>query len=442
MRRLLPALGIPAALVLLQQQWLLRHPPRLEALVAAPASSGPAALQARFSRPMERSSVARSSRLQPPLAHRWLGEGDGLLLSLNAGQRISEPLRLELAGEDRRGLALPPSSWLWDPRPRVLAVVPVAGGEQLQLREHDGRWQTLSPVWHRILQVQPTGGGRAVALVSRTPEGEHQVWRLPLQQRNLEPLRRGLAPVQAGRLEPLVPEALLFAHLSGNQRGDLLLQAATGVPGESILRLWSAEGGSRRLDWPAAGGVQLLPEGGAAVVPLPEGLALVDLPPRAERRQILPGSRDLSSFCPQAGRALLVRHWPDFRRSLELVEPAQPPRTLWMGSEALMASACDRGGQRVWLLLLEASGAQRLTLLALDRSGRVQGRLPLPGWELEPGTPLQYDPATDRLLATLRQVQEGGSRRGPARAVLIDATRLVLEPLALPVRQAQWLPAG
>ncbi|MFM7677174.1 MAG: hypothetical protein ACKO5F_16695 [Synechococcus sp.] len=438
------ALGIPAALVVVQQQWLLRMPPRLEALDPAPASFGPAALRVRFSRPMEAASVAAASGLRPPLPHRWLGEGDGLLLSLDAGQRVGEPLQLQLAGEDRRGLALRSAAWWWDPRPRVLAVVPVAGGEQLQLREQNGRWHPLSPVWYRILQVQPSGGGRAVALVSRSPSGEHRVWRLPLRQRNLVPLAQGLGPVQPGRLEPLWPEGLVFAHLSGNPRGDLLLQAGSGVPGESLLRLWPAEGGSRSLDLPASGGVHLLPEGGAAVVPLPEGLALVDLPPRQPRRQILPGSRDLSSFCPQAGRALLVRHWPDFRRSLELVEPGQAPRQLWIGSEALMASACDRGGQRVWLLLLEASGAQRLSLLALDRQGRVLGRRPLPGWELEPGTPLQYDPATDRLLATLRRTRGAGGAgtRGPARAVLIDATDLSLDPLERPVRQALWLPAG
>ncbi len=44
-----------------QQQWLLRQPPRLEALVPAPASSGPAALRVRFSRPMQAASVAAAS---------------------------------------------------------------------------------------------------------------------------------------------------------------------------------------------------------------------------------------------------------------------------------------------------------------------------------------------------------------------------------------------
>ncbi|MFO8238198.1 MAG: hypothetical protein R6U00_08120, partial [Prochlorococcaceae cyanobacterium] len=140
-RPLLLALGLPALLVVAQQQLLVRQPPQLEALGNAPASSGPAALQARFSRPMQAASLKQTGRLNPPLAHSWLGSGSTLLLSLAEGQRIETPLELELGGRDERGLALPPSRWHWDPRPRVLAVVAAAGGEQLQLREHDGSWR-------------------------------------------------------------------------------------------------------------------------------------------------------------------------------------------------------------------------------------------------------------------------------------------------------------
>ncbi|MFN9570197.1 MAG: hypothetical protein ACK59G_09715, partial [Cyanobacteriota bacterium] len=62
-------------LALALQQALLRQPPRLLQLSQAPASSGPAALRLRFSRPMDPASLA-ASRLDPPLAHRWLGDGD------------------------------------------------------------------------------------------------------------------------------------------------------------------------------------------------------------------------------------------------------------------------------------------------------------------------------------------------------------------------------
>jgi hypothetical protein len=183
------------------------------------------------------------------------------------------------------------------------------------------------------------------------------------------------------------------------------------------------------------------------VVPEIEGLSLRTLPPQPARRQVLPGSRDLSSFCPVAGRALLVRHWPDFRRSLELVEPGQAPRTLWLGSAGLAASACSRGGEQVWALLIEGLNQPRLVLLSLDRRGRLLQRHELAGWELEPGTGLHYDPTGDRLLLALRPqalatTSAGRPQRQEARAALINATSLRLTLLEQPVRQVSWLVAG
>ncbi|MGL6134094.1 MAG: hypothetical protein ACRC1L_07895, partial [Prochlorococcaceae cyanobacterium] len=97
-RPLLLALGLPALVVVAQQQLLVRQAPQLEELGNAPASSGPAALQARFSRPMLAASLQQAGRLTPPLAHSWLGSGSNLLLSLAEGQRIEAPLELQLAG--------------------------------------------------------------------------------------------------------------------------------------------------------------------------------------------------------------------------------------------------------------------------------------------------------------------------------------------------------
>ena len=91
-RQLALALGLPTLLVLVQQQLLLRQPPRLQGLASAPASSGPAALQALFSRPMQTSSLERNSRLDPPLRSRWLGRGNALMLSLREGQRLRVPV--------------------------------------------------------------------------------------------------------------------------------------------------------------------------------------------------------------------------------------------------------------------------------------------------------------------------------------------------------------
>ncbi len=442
MRRLALALGVPAALAIGQQQLLVQLPPQLQHLSMAPSSSGPAALQLRFSRPMERASLERGSKLVPPLRARWLGDGSALMLSLDPGQRLNQPLQLSLNGRDQRHGALTASTWLWDPRPRLLAVVPVAGGEQLQLRQHNGRWQPISPIWPQIAAVEPLGDGSGV-VVAIQDQRRQQVWRIGLRQRNLSRLPQTLAEVQASAPQPLGPDGALSAHLSSNRRGDLLLQLG-GIEPTNNRTLWWPQGkGMQSLNLEASGPMRLLPQGGAVVVPGSDGLGLHDLPPRPPRRQVLPGSRDLSSFCPEAGRALLTRHWPDYRRSLELVEPGQPPRQLWIGDQALVASSCSGNGERIWLALVDGVQRPVLTLLALDRQGRVLRRARLTTWELEPGTGLSHDPSTQTLLAALRPMAGPGalatSAQAPAQPVLIDATSLKLHPLAKTVTQALWL---
>jgi hypothetical protein len=441
-RRLLLALGLPALLAAIQQQLLLRQPPRLEVLRQAPASSGPAALQARFSRPILTASLEQNSTLQPPLPHRWLGRGSSLLLTLREGGRITAPMELGLAGRDPRGLALRPSRWHWDPRPRIVAVVQVSGGEQLQLREHDGRWRPISPVWRAIPVVLPLGDGSGVAAGSRLEDGRLRLWRIPIQQHNLQPQGAPRKPPTVEQPQPLLAGPVLFAHLSSNRRGDLLVQSGSLEPGSSSTVLHGSGGRKQTLSWEASGPMLLAPEEGTVLVPGPEGLNLHTLPPLPPRRQTLPGSRDLSSFCPQAGRALLVRHWPDFRRSLELVEPGQPPRQLWLGKDAVLASACSRGGQRSWALLLDGIRRPQLSVVAFDNQGRQLARRILTGWEAEPGTGLQWDPSSGQLLAVLRPWASANGRRQPARAALIDGERLEVRVLGPAVGQAQWLPAG
>jgi len=425
MRALLPALAMPVALALVQQQLLLRQPPRLLALQTSDASSGPATLNLRFSRPMERASLAALSRLDPAHPARWLGSGSTFSLTLEPGTVLNSPINLSLAGRDRRGAALRPSQWQWDPRPRLLAVVNARGGEQLQLQQPDGRWQAVSPVWRQILGVEPLGDGSGVAVVSRGQTA--QIWRLPLGQGQGPPQQLGSAG--------------LFAHLSSNRRGELLIQSGGLEPGSSRTQLWPrGQGRPRLLQLEASGPMRLLPQGGAVVVPTSDGLSLHDLPPRPPRQQTLPGSRDLSSFCPRAGRALLVRHWPDFRRSLELVEPGQPPRQLWIGPEAVLASSCSGNGDRLWLALVQGTQRPELTLLKLDRLGQVQARRSLHNWELEPGTGLQFDPVGDRLLLVLRRLSTGPAAPSEPEVVLIDADTLTLTTTGKRARLALWLP--
>jgi hypothetical protein len=436
-------------LALLLQQALRRQPPRVLQLSQAPASSGPAALRLRFSRPIALASLA-ASRLDPPLAHRWLGDGDTFLLTLSPGQRLQAPLRLTLAGRDLTGLPLPRRRWLWDPRPRLLAVVPVGQGDQVQVRDHDGRWRPLLPqVWPQIVAAEALGDGTALAVVSREGEGLQRVWRVPLRQRNLAPEPKGLAPVRAGAPQALQREPLLFAHISGNRRGELLVQAG-GMGGEMLpTALWPPAGSPRTLALEATGTAMLLPEGGAVVVPRNEGLTLEDLPPRPPRRQILPGSRDLLAFCPRSGRALLRRHWPDYHRSMEWLEPGQPPLELWRGAEALLAATCQGGGERIWAALLSGERQPQLTLLSVDRSRRLLQRRRLAGWELEPGSQLVDDPTTGWLVAALRPLPPAGQegrRPPPARPMLLPTGEgegsADPVPLGPPVRQVLWLPPG
>ena len=429
---LLLALGL--ALAGLQQQLLLRRPPRLLQLRSSTASSGPAALDLLFSRPMQRGSVALSSRLSPDLDFRWMGEGNPLRLLLLPGQTLDGPISLQLEGRDRRGLALAPQRWQWDPRPRLLAVVAVAGGEQLQLQQRDGRWRPLTRPFRRIVQLMPLGDGSGIAFLSGDGQRGHHLWLLPLEQRNLEPWG-GLAEPLAGPPRRLDQGPLLYAHLSSNRIGDLLVQSAPAEMGKERTELWLRDGGRQVLNLGAAGPIQLLPEGGAVVMPSMDGLLLKRLPGQPQGEQILPGSWDLSSFCPVSGRALLVRHWPDYRRSLELVEPGQPPFQLWIGEGSVLASACDRGGERVWLLI--STRGQTLTpeLLALDRQGRLLLKRRLVGWTPEPGLPMAFDATQQQLLLVLR------NGRQPAQPVLVDARDLRLRPMAKSVVQAVWLSA-
>lgn len=440
------ALLLPLGLALAQQQLLLRQPPRVLALMPSPASSGPAGLELRFSRPMDRASVAAASRIDPPVAVRWLAAGADLKLSLNPGLRLDRPLQLDLAGRDRRSQALATSRWLWDPRPRILAVVPVPGGEQLQLRQHNGRWQPLSPVWPRVVSIEPLGDGSGVAVVSQDRRGDgpphQQIWMIPLQQRNLARVPLELGAPEAGPPRALDGGGHLFAHLSSNRFGDLLIQSGGPEPGSARTLLWPRRASrATSLTLEASGPMRLLPQGGAVVVPIPEGLSLQDLPPRPPRQQMLPGSRDLSSFCPRAGRALLVRHWPDYRRSVELVEPGRAPRQLWIGPQAVLATSCQGNGERFWIAQIEGLQRPVLTVLALNRQGQILARRSLRDWELEPGTPLSFDATSNQLLLVLRPWKQpsSGSIAAPPQAMVMDATTLALRPLGQQARLALWL---
>jgi hypothetical protein len=145
----------------------------------------------------------------------------------------------------------------------------------------------------------------------------------------------------------------------------------------------------------------------------------------------------VKAFCSGSGRALLVRHWPDYRRSVELVIPARPPQQVWLGEAGVMAAACDNGGEQLWLVLREAGRRTQDMLLKLDSEGRVLRRQSLGDWRLSSGAELDYDPVSDQLL-TVVQTSDGD----PGRVALISGAQLTLKVLQQPAVLARWLPAG
>ena len=429
-------LGVVA---LVQQQILLRRPPRLRSVAIQSIRSGAAALDVRFSRSMNRTSVAENSRLLPHQPHQWFGQQDQFRLLLDPGALIHSPQQLVLAGHDQRGLALPQRPLWWDPRSSLLAVVVEEQGEQLKLRRQDGRWLPLSSVEQRILQIEPLGNGEGVAFVTDNDPSKLEVLLRELTPRALSDQAQGLGNPLPGAIQSLASGSLLFAHLSSNQRGELLVQVGGIEAGSDRTWIRSANAKRRDLNLEVAGAIRLLPDGSGLVVPSYDGLDLLPMNPDGKENapQSLPGSRELKSFCTGSGRAVLLRNWPDYRRSIELVIPGQPPRQVWLGEEGVMATACDNRGDKIWIVLRTASPTFQDELLLLNSSGLVLKRRYFPGWYLASGAVLDVDPATNRLLTVM--TDGDGSRR---RAALIDGNSLEFELLKPQVVLARWLPAG
>ena len=436
------ALAGLAALVLVQQQVLLRRPPRLRSVAVQPLRSGAAALDVRFSRPMQPGSVPASSRLSPDLSHRWFGENDAWRLLLDQPDLSAFPIQLELAGQDLRGLALPSRRLFWDPRPTLVAVVQMENGQQqLQLLERDGSWLPLTPTLPSIFQIEPLGNGQGVAFVATDDQGDQFVAMRHLTPRSLGLQRSEVASPELGRMEALTGRGQLFGHVSSNLNGDLLVQAGRMEPGSDQLWLRRAAGERRDLEIQRSGPIRLLPDGTGLVVPDYDGLSLQGIDGStqdAERTQTLPGRRDLRAFCTGSGRALLVRHWPDYRRSVELVIPGLSPRQIWLGDAAVMAVACDNGGERLWVVLRDGEGELQDTVLQLDRDGQVQKRQSLKPWRLARNSGLHFDPVSDQLLLTVSR-----SHRAPQRLAWLPAQSLTLRvDRSRFVTQAAWLPAA
>ena len=438
-RRLMLLMLTACAAVLTQQQLLLRRPPRLIRLVPQQLQSGTAALDLQFSRPMDREKVSKATRLAPAVPHRWLGETTPLRLVIDAGVVLTGPIKLSLAGQDQRSLPLEDQQRWWDPRPWLIATRPVQGGEQVQLQTRSGDWIPISRVWPAIPSVAPLGNGRGIALVGRNQNGTEQVWWNQLTPHNTASNPAALGPPTVSNTEPLLKGEVLFAHLSSNLNGDLLLQSGGFQPGSDQALLLQADGIRQRLELEPSGPMQLLPAGGGVVMPTTDGLTLRSLRENNQKPQILPGSRELGAFCGASGQAVLIRHWPDYRRSIELVVPGQAPQQVHLGDQAVLGVACDNRGERIWAVLgrwEQQRGNHELVLI--NAAGEISQRMELNPWTLKAGSPLQWNAATNQLLMTLTPTNQTN-----ARAALIQADNLqIIKMIDGPITEAQWLNAG
>ena len=401
--------------------------------------SGSAALDLRFRRPMHRNNVSSESRLVPALNHRWLGTNNPLRLVIDADQVIAGPLKLELAGRDQRLNPMATQTWWWEPRPWLLVTRQVEGGEQLQLQDRQGQWHPLSPVWASLQSLVPLGNGSGVAMVSSNGNGKETIWQKRLTPRNLALSQQQLGVPAQGVLEPLSEGDLLFGHISSNLNGDLLVQTGGLKPGSETLELLLANGERQTLELPSSGPMQLLPAGGGLVVPGYDGISIQPLKDNGKPPQVLPGSRELGAFCSTSGRAVLIRHWPDYRRSIELVIPGLAPRQLHLGEQAVLAVSCNGSGDRIWAVLGIWQGRRsQHELVQFNSEGTVLQRRNLAPWTMSPGTGMEHNPVGNTLLMTLNQPDLKGGR-----AALIEADTLHLRKVMdESIKEARWLPAG
>ena len=232
---------------------------------------------------------------------------------------------------------------------------------------------------------------------------------------------------------------MLFAHLSSNLIGDLLVQSGGLTPGSERFELIRTSGKRQQLDLLASGPMQLLPGGGGLIVPTYNGLTLRPLVSADKPAQVLPGSREVGALCAASGRAVLIRHWPDYRRSIELVIPGLAPRQLWLGEQAVLAVSCNSSGERIWAVLGSWQGDQgQHEIIQINGDGVVLDRMNLAPWTLKPGAPLHFDPISQRLLLTVTRAELDDGRPGLMKATPLAWDRIL--PVA--VNEAHWLSAG
>ena len=456
-------------LALLQQQGLQQRRGRL--LAVRPAVDAAAVLELRYSRPVDPASLAASIQLVPDVPFSATADGATVQLRLTRPYRASGPLTVRLGGRDPQGQPLRPVSLQWDPRPLLLALVSGPQGQRLELGWPDGAWQPVTPWESVVSNVLPLRDGRGVVYAAAVDSLSRKNWFVAVASSGVT-LRD---PPTAGQLaappRPLPGPATLYSHFSSSNTGLLLLQGVSSAVLEQpsdhppFLQLFQP-GQAHGLRWPGrqeqpwipmapldhqpAGPVELLPSGDGLVFPDENGLVVISLPPLPPQRYLLPGKRDLKTFCGAGQRAVVLEHQPDYVKTIELLRPGLAPEVVWEGEAAVLAVACDETAERIWLLtvdgvLRDGQPRQDLLLLEVQPGHGVVTALHLRDHGLSATPTLRYDPVTHRLLTVLERTATppGAENRSEALLITLPTPGQQVPPqlhtIDKPVDRADWM---
>ncbi|MCY4360508.1 MAG: hypothetical protein OXC47_07600 [Cyanobacteria bacterium MAG APA_bin_95] len=453
-------------LALLQQYGLQQRQGRL--LAVRPAVDAAAVLELRYSRPVDAASLAASVQLVPDVPLSATVDGATVQLRLTQPYRASGPLTVRLGGQDQQGQPLRQVRLRWDPRPLLVGLVSSPQGQRLELGWPDGPWQPVTPWESAISNVLPLRDGRGVVYAAAVD---------PLSRKNrfvaVKPSGVVLGD-QPTAWQPVAPRPLpgpttLYSHFSSSNTGLLLLQGVSSAALEQpadhppFLRLFQP-GRNHGMQWlrrrnqawkqmapldrQPGGPVELLPGGDGMVFPDENGLVVISLPPLPPRRHLLPGNRDLKTFCGAGQRAVVLEHQPDYVKTVELLRPGLAPEVVWEGEAAVLAVACDEIAERIWLLtvdgvLQDGQPRQDVLLLEVQPGHGVVTALHLADHSLSATPILHYDPVTHRLLTVLERTGETQEPRSEALLITLTAPGQQIPPqlgsIDKPMDTAYWM---
>ena len=109
--------------------------------------------------------------------------------------------------------------------------------------------------------------------------------------------------------------------------------------------------------------------------------------------------------------------------------------------KSLLSSACAGAADRIWILLLSGLAEPLLELLELNREGELLKRIPLEGYEPEPGSQMHYDPSRRALLLMLKKRSPNPLDQPLPEAHLFAVDTGTLEAIPGPIGHAGWLPS-